>query len=56
MKKDVNEIEKLLKNQFMEEGYDRDLLGKNGLPKSQWLKDHEMYEDFACWFVNFHLY
>lgn len=50
------EAEKRLESQVMGEGYDSGLLGKNGLLKSQWLKDHEMYEDFACWCANCHLY
>lgn len=56
VKKVVNEIEKRLESQVMGEGYDSALLGKNGFPKSQWLKDHEMYEDFACWCANCHMY
>lgn len=56
MKKDVNEIEKRLESEVMEESYDSSLLGNTGLLKSQWLKDHEMYEDFACWCANCHLH
>lgn len=53
---DVLEIEKGLERRVMGEEYDSALLGKNKLPKSQWLKDHDMYEEFACWCANCHLY
>ena len=46
---DVSYLERRLERRVMGDEYDSALLGKHELPKSQWLKDHEMYEEFACW-------
>ena len=49
---DVFNLERRLERRVMGEEYDSALLGKHELPKSQWLKDHEMYEEFCCWCSN----
>ena len=46
---DVSYLERRLERRGMGDEYDSALLGKHELPKNQWLKDHEMYEEFACW-------
>lgn len=47
--KDVFALERRLKRRVMGEDYDSASRGKNKLPKSRWLKNHEMYEEICCW-------